>query len=174
VTELVLVELRPRPGRELRGGTTVGREGCDVVLGEDLSVSRRHAAVVELESGLAVRDLGSSNGTWLNGRQIQASEPLRPGDELAVGDAVWRVEQRGGAGAGSAFPATAAPRGDVPAPRQSAVGRLPVPAPDDEFSPPASRRRRAGSAATRIGATAVSVCVFALAVAILVVHLLTR
>lgn len=68
------------------GATTIGR-GADAgtVLG-DPSVSRRHA-VIEVHSGrLVVRDLNSSNGTYVNGRRISGPVPVDEGDTVAFGN----------------------------------------------------------------------------------------
>ena len=65
---------------------TVGRQtGNDLVV-DDQSLSRVHAAIALTEEGHAVRDLGSRNGTWLNGSRV-ADEPelLRHGDEVRLG-----------------------------------------------------------------------------------------
>ncbi len=62
--------------------------------GYRMGVSRRHAAISRnAENGLDVRDLGSSNGTFLNGQQLVAHRlyPLRNGDELRLGQMVIRV-----------------------------------------------------------------------------------
>lgn len=62
---------------------TVGRgEDNDIVI-DDPSVSACHARFCMEEGGLFVLDLGSSNGTWLNGRQI-GRERLVPGDVLSI------------------------------------------------------------------------------------------
>ncbi|MGR4065985.1 MAG: FHA domain-containing protein [Vulcanimicrobiaceae bacterium] len=63
----------------------IGRSsGCDLVL-EDPEVSRRHARL-EAENGVPyVRDLGSSNGTFLNGRLLDDVVEIRRGDEIDVG-----------------------------------------------------------------------------------------
>lgn len=62
---------------------TVGRrEDNDIVI-DDPSVSACHARFCMEEGGLFVLDLGSSNGTWLNGRQI-GRERLAPGDVLSI------------------------------------------------------------------------------------------
>lgn len=73
-------------GRSLR----IGRgSGCDLVLADD-SVSRRHAEIA-LRGGIcAVRDLGSCNGTYVNGRPITRAR-LRRGDELQLGETVLRL-----------------------------------------------------------------------------------
>jgi len=46
-------------------------------------VARRHARVQRTETGARITDLGSTNGTFLNGEPIQSAD-LRPGDELAI------------------------------------------------------------------------------------------
>ncbi|MBI4912413.1 MAG: FHA domain-containing protein [Acidobacteria bacterium] len=71
----------------------VGREpqGNDLVV-EDPSVSRRHAEL-RLEGGiLTVRDLGSANGTRLNGLRLDGPGNLNPGDLLVFGNVRVRVE----------------------------------------------------------------------------------
>ncbi|NUN13085.1 MAG: FHA domain-containing protein [Myxococcales bacterium] len=63
---------------------TVGRDPeCDVIL-PDSSVSRRHLRVSSAPSGLLVEDMGSSNGTWLDGRRIQR-EYVQSGHPFVVG-----------------------------------------------------------------------------------------
>lgn len=58
---------------------------CDVVLANDPAVSRRHALVERFDSFLRVRDLGSSNGTFLNGVKVGGPQRLKPGDAIAIG-----------------------------------------------------------------------------------------
>jgi ABC transport system ATP-binding/permease protein len=77
-------------GRETRasydaaGTVTVGRDpGNDIVL-KELLVSRRHAEVRRSGAEHVVVDLGSSNGTYVNGRQVSHA-PLEPGDLLSIG-----------------------------------------------------------------------------------------
>ncbi len=68
------------------GEFSIGREeACDLWL--DLpSVSRRHAAIENFGRGVTLRDLGSTNGTILNGRTLRkSSELLRNGDRIEVG-----------------------------------------------------------------------------------------
>ncbi|MCS7033336.1 MAG: ATPase, T2SS/T4P/T4SS family [Phycisphaerae bacterium] len=63
---------------------TIGR-GPDngVVLGDDMA-SRKHAVIERTSDGWRVRDLGSSNGTRVNGQIVKIS-PLRPGDAIQIG-----------------------------------------------------------------------------------------
>ena len=66
------------------GRIVLGRSsGCHLVLADD-SVSRRHAELLVSDGRWHVRDLGSTNGTWLNGRQVGDAE-VRPGDVLHLG-----------------------------------------------------------------------------------------
>lgn len=71
---------------EVKGEVIIGRSpSCDIPL-EDSKVSRRHARVV-LEGGQArVSDLGSRNGTLVNGEKIEGEVTLLPGDQFQVGD----------------------------------------------------------------------------------------
>src|SRR4051812_33281225 len=64
---------------------TLGRdESCEVSL-LDEAASRRHAAIARRGERFFVRDLGSRNGTRLNGGTLKVEEPLRSGDEVNVG-----------------------------------------------------------------------------------------
>jgi len=71
---------------ELAGGRiTVGKgPGNDIVL-EDARVSRLHASLEKFAEGWCVNDLGSSNGTFVNGDRIWGAQRLRHGDEVRVG-----------------------------------------------------------------------------------------
>jgi len=64
-----------------------GRE-CDFEVA-DLTVSRRHAALSYEEKGWAVEDLGSRNGTFVNGWRVRGRGAVRPGDAVALGAAGW-------------------------------------------------------------------------------------
>ncbi len=71
-------ELRP-------GEVLIGRSSnCHLVLDDGL-VSRRHAQLVVREDRVVVEDFGSANGVFVNGRRVQGNEPLKNGDELAIG-----------------------------------------------------------------------------------------
>ncbi len=75
-------ELRQLEGERLSVGAA---DSNDVVIGDPL-VSRLHAAFERLAGGWCVRDLGSRNGTFLNGLRLTAERPVRTGDEIRVGD----------------------------------------------------------------------------------------
>ena len=66
--------------------TTIGKaEENDVALPDDPTASRLHAVFEQFSAGWCVTDLGSSNGTWVNGERIWSARPLRHGDELRIG-----------------------------------------------------------------------------------------
>jgi hypothetical protein len=76
---------------EVAGPTvSIGRDPeCDIVLNEP-KCSRRHAVVEEGPDGLQVRDSGSANGIFVNGRRVDQS-PLKPGDTIRLGDVQLKV-----------------------------------------------------------------------------------
>src|SRR5919199_1736838 len=65
---------------------TVGAHpDADVVIDSDRTVSRLHAVLERFAAGWVIRDLGSANGTFVNGERLAADRTLRPGDEVRVG-----------------------------------------------------------------------------------------
>src|SRR5918998_2742061 len=92
VSEAVFVEVKPMEGREVEAtpGAVFGREGTEIVVA-DPEVSRRHAAVREHGGGVAIEDLGSTNGTFVNGEKVEGVQPLSDGDEVRIGNTVFRV-----------------------------------------------------------------------------------
>ena len=77
------------------GITTAGRhDECQLRI-KSSEVSRKHCQFFEKNGMLMVKDLGSSNGTFLNGKKIEGQRVLEPGDELTVGPVKLRVEAAG-------------------------------------------------------------------------------
>jgi hypothetical protein len=71
---------------------TIGREpGNTIALTQDTTVSRRHAEIEKRGDGFVIRDLGSSNGTFVNGARI-TEQTLNPGDEVQLGSSRFRFE----------------------------------------------------------------------------------
>lgn len=70
----------------------VGRQGAEVTIA-DQQLSRRHATVEPSPGGLVVTDLGSTNGTWVNGARIGGPTRVGPGDEVQMGDSVMRAQE---------------------------------------------------------------------------------
>ena len=82
-------------GRRLVVGTSgvvIGRSRqCDIVI-DDPNVSRRHAEVRPQGGAWVLSDLGSTNGSVLNGRRIEEPEVIEPGDEIEIGTSVITFE----------------------------------------------------------------------------------
>jgi hypothetical protein len=74
-------------------GVTIGRSrGCDIVL-DDPNVSRQHAEVRPRGGSWVLSDLGSTNGSSINGRRLAGPEVLRSGDEIEIGNTPLRFEE---------------------------------------------------------------------------------
>ena len=72
------------PVSSQRAETIIGRDGtCDIVLPFG-TVSRRHARLIRDDEGCQVEDLGSINGTFLNGHRLQGRAKLRHGDRINI------------------------------------------------------------------------------------------
>jgi ABC-2 type transport system ATP-binding protein len=83
----------PNAGSEVpvAGAIVVGREGtADLVL-EDTEISRRHAVFSPAGAGLTVEDLGSTNGTYVNGHRITGAVVLTTGDRVDLGSSAIEV-----------------------------------------------------------------------------------
>ncbi len=74
------------------GGVTLGRSRqCDVMV-DDPNVSRTHAEIRPRGGSWVLTDLGSTNGSRLNGRRLEEPEVLKPGDEIELGTSVIKFE----------------------------------------------------------------------------------
>src|ERR687896_1798211 len=81
-----IVEIRGRPLEIGRAADLEGR------LGDDPELSRRHARVSRFEGGgLMIEDLGSTNGTFVNGERISGPTLLEAGQTVKLGDTTLRV-----------------------------------------------------------------------------------
>src|SRR3954453_5925272 len=109
-------------GREqtLSDGSAVGREGCDVNL-MDPEVSRHHAAIRDQGGSLAIEDLGSTNGTFVNGKRVEVVTVLRDGDTVRLGTTVWSIRSSAPAGADAGAGATSVGQAPPGAPQVTAA-----------------------------------------------------
>lgn len=74
------------------GETKLGREGADIVFGSDSGVSRNHAAIQNSGGQMTITDLGSTNGTYVNGVKITSPTSLKAGDLVILGTVRLRCE----------------------------------------------------------------------------------
>lgn len=92
-TTLVIVEPASASGAswDVPDEATVGRGGgCHITL-DDKHASALHARVFRSEGRLHVEDLGSTNGTFLNGERVGGPRPVAPGDRIKVGGTVLEL-----------------------------------------------------------------------------------
>jgi pSer/pThr/pTyr-binding forkhead associated (FHA) protein len=114
------------------GDLTIGRDPAtaDLVL-DDSGVSRSHARVAVAGDALTVEDLGSSNGTFVNGEPIGAPVELSDGDAVQVGGTVMTVAgaQAATAVMGAGAASTSEHPGPAPRAPRRAAPRQPSPSP---------------------------------------------
>ena len=65
--------------------TTIGRSPDNDIFLDDVTVSRKHAVLVQSGGEFRIEDLGSLNGTFVNRRRIDAATRLESGDEVQIG-----------------------------------------------------------------------------------------
>jgi hypothetical protein len=69
----------------------IGRHDADITI-QDEEVSRRHAVIRPVGRGLEIEDVGSLNGTWINGTRIQGRRELAPADVIRIGSTSIELE----------------------------------------------------------------------------------
>jgi predicted component of type VI protein secretion system len=124
------------------GVTVVGRqEGCQLQV-KSSQVSRRHCELTEKDGKLLVKDLGSSNGTFVNGQKVEGTRALEPGDTLTLGNVTFRIERSDVAGAARKAEETAVP--ETVSVAESASDAEVIPLSDDQatvhMAPPAAKK----------------------------------
>lgn len=92
----LVVERAPghQPGMiyDLDGDVTLGRGGEAEIRLQDPYASSGHARIFEQGGILALEDLGSTNGTYLNEELLESPRPLHPGDRVRIGDSEFSFE----------------------------------------------------------------------------------
>ncbi len=77
----------------INGPVVIGRSpGADIVIGDDF-VSGKHTRISPAGDGAVIEDLGSTNGTVLNGQRLTAPQQLRPGDAIDIGSVKLKVDR---------------------------------------------------------------------------------
>jgi predicted component of type VI protein secretion system len=127
-TARLVLRYGPFPSQEYilpQQTVTIGREQANDLKLTDPEISRRHARILYQASRYLIEDLGSANGTFVNGRRIETPTVLRPGDVIDFAEYVGFTFEA----AGLTNNTLVEPRDAAPAPHQA------VPASRD-VSPP--------------------------------------
>jgi pilus assembly protein CpaF len=150
----------PNPGKAFtlsKNEIVIGRDvNADVVV-NTAEVSRRHARLL-LDAGVyIIEDLGSTNGTFINGQRLNSPMPLRSGDVIMLGEAATLVFESSQfdpnatmispAGGQDAIPASAAPLQVTPPPSPAYTGQVPdgpKPQTPSPYAPPVPEKKRGG------------------------------
>jgi pSer/pThr/pTyr-binding forkhead associated (FHA) protein len=91
VTRLVVVQPRERKGAQfaLVGELSIGRLAtCTICIPDDAFVSANHARLYTIDGVTYVEDLGSTNGSYLNGARLGSVQAMTVGDRLQIGSTV--------------------------------------------------------------------------------------
>jgi hypothetical protein len=180
LTPALVFKEGPLTGRriEVESELVLGREDAGLAI-EDEEISRRHAVVRPGEGGLEIEDLGSTNGTYVNGARIQGTTRLGGGDTIKLGRSLLEVESaRAAATVTAAVPpappaATPAPTpAPVPTPGSAGVRSAPAAA-FGAYAVPAVKRRR-GIASRQLGPQLLSFAIVAATAAALVLYFADR
>jgi hypothetical protein len=91
----VVAAMGHEPGTsfDVGNGATLGRsDGADINVNDPFA-SSAHARIFARGDFMYVEDMGSTNGTYLNGRQIRTAERLKVADSIRIGDTEYRYQE---------------------------------------------------------------------------------
>jgi hypothetical protein len=91
----VVAAMGHQPGAafDISGGATLGRGDSADVLVDDPFASSAHARIFPRGDFMYIEDMGSTNGTYLNGRQVHSAERLNGSDMIRIGDSEYRYQE---------------------------------------------------------------------------------
>ena len=90
----LIVQRGPNPNETfdlIQDKITIGRSPANEISITDPEISRKHAQLIRQESGYALEDLGSTNGSFVNDRRVVGLTPLHHGDVIDLGEAISLV-----------------------------------------------------------------------------------
>jgi FHA domain len=83
----------PGAGFDVGAGATMGRSDNAEIRVDDPFASSAHARIYPRGDFMYLEDMGSTNGTYLNGRQVKTAERLKVADVIRIGDSEYRYEE---------------------------------------------------------------------------------
>jgi hypothetical protein len=91
----VVAAMGHQPGTtfDVGEGATMGRSDGAAIRVDDPFASSAHARIFSRGEYMYLEDMGSTNGTYLNGRQVRSTERLRMADVIRIGDSEYRYEE---------------------------------------------------------------------------------
>ena len=91
----VIAAMGHEPGTvfDVGGGATMGRSDGAEIRVDDPFASSAHARIFLRGDYMHVEDMGSTNGTYLNGRQVKTAERLKVADVIRIGDSEYRYQE---------------------------------------------------------------------------------
>jgi len=91
----VVAAMGHEPGTifDVGDGATMGRADSSDIPVDDAFASTAHARVFNRGDYMYVEDMGSTNGTYLNGRQLRQAERLKVADVVRIGDSEYRYQE---------------------------------------------------------------------------------
>lgn len=167
---VLVVKEGPLAGQrvDLDSELVIGREDAGLTI-DDEELSRKHAVVRIVGDTVEIEDLGSRNGTFVNGQRIGAKTRLKRGDSLKLGQNVFEVEAPRGAET-VASPVSAAPVTAVAAVAAPPPGPAVPTEPFGTYAVIASKRPLLGVASRQVMPLVLSWLVVILVAAALVVY----
>jgi pSer/pThr/pTyr-binding forkhead associated (FHA) protein len=141
----------------------IGRDSTNGVVINDSEISRKHARLIFQGGKYVLEDLGSTNGTFINGQRITGQVVLRSGDIVSLGEQIVLMYEVLSADAGATVISS---RKVAPAPAMSAPAPAPMSAPPSmSYASPAAPQKRSSTVPIMVGVGVVvliCLCVFAL------------
>ncbi len=113
--------------------TTLGRDITNDIVINDRETSRHHLRFMRSGDTMTIEDLGSTNGTFVNGKRVSGVTPLQNGDMIGLGETVTLALELYH---GAQVPASATP--EPPAPTPPPLPPAETPAPPPSYTPPPS------------------------------------
>lgn len=140
----MIVRTGPNPGTKYdltKEVTLLGRDVSNEIILGDSEISRQHSRLTRTPGGYVLEDLGSTNGTFVNGERLMAPRVLNPGDLIALGENVTLTFDTIAPEAAATVASTAAQPGEIPEMPAPAAPPPAAPA-GGPATPPSEKKRR--------------------------------